>query len=78
MGVIAPPISGGTLTPAMVQLYGGEPPAAVQESEYETPTSTGPVVGVQDTVKSVVVPLYSWVPVRGVTGVLSVATTLKL
>jgi hypothetical protein len=78
VGVIAPAIRGGTLTPTIFQLYGGVPPAAVQEFEYGTPTSTGPVLDVQVAVKSVVAPLYNWVPVRGVTGVLSVAVTVKL
>ena len=42
------------------------------------PTSTGPADDVQLTVKSVVVPLYDWLPLRGVSGVLSVIVTVKL
>jgi hypothetical protein len=57
VGVIAR--LGGTAVPASVQLYGGVPPAAVQEFEYGTPTSGGPVDSVQFTVNgSTVVPLY--------------------
>jgi hypothetical protein len=47
--------------------------------EYATPTSTGPVVGRQVTVKSwfTVVPLYTWKPVA-LGGTVSVAVTVKL
>jgi hypothetical protein len=48
-------------------------------AEYAMPTSTGPVAGTQFTVRgSTVVPLYVWLPVRGVGVVLSVAVTVKL